>query len=801
MTTNGAHSAHAQKAGRLDFGEVAAAALSQSHTLLERWLPGGRWEGLEYVVRNPTRPDASPGSFKINGETGTWCDFATGDKGGDLIDLKALISNAPLIDAAKAIAAELGVERKAARSMTLEAYAAAKRLPADFLASLGLETIRSPYTGLPAVAIPYRDADGEPVRTRLRIALSGKPKTVWDRQKEKGVTLYGLDRLPDSASMVLIVEGESDAQTLWHRGHGALGVPGVENFKPDRDDAVLNGLEIVALIEPGEGGEAMMRRLRLSKHAARIKTARLDCFKDVSELHIKAPDRFDAVLAKALAEAKPLVEPGKSKPEPKKARSNDAASGEDERKPTQADILVRLATDAATLFTGPDETAFAMVEAEGHRETWPLRSRGFKSWAVYRYFRETGRAPNADAINQALCTLGAIAQFDGEAAPVFTRTAEHAGRLYVDLCDDAWRAIEIDATGWRIVEQPPVRFVRTKGMLALPDPVRGGKIDDLRPLLNVASEDDFRLIVGWLLAALRPAGPFPLLAICGEAGSAKSTAAKVLRSLVDPNVAPLRSTPKDERDLFIGAANSACLVFDNLSSIPAWLSDALCRVATGGSYATRTLHTDADETMFDVSRPVLLTSVGEVIARSDLADRAVLVTLASIGEARRMADDEFNVRLEAARPRVLGALLDAVAVGLRELPGVELDRMPRMANFIRWTRACEAGLWEPGSIQDAFDRNVADAVDSVLESDPVAVALLTFLEHNAGRWRGSCKDLLQQLGIWAPEGALRDRSWPRTPQALTGRVTLAAPSLRKKGIAIERSRAHGVRSVSITTSA
>ena len=550
--------------------------------------------------------------------------------------------------------------------------------------------------------------------------------------KREGVTLYGLERLPDSASTVLFVEGESDCHTLWHRGHAALGVPGVENFKPDRDDAVLNGFEIVALIEPGEGGEAMMRRLRLSKHAARIKTARLDGFKDVSELHIAAPDRFDGMLAKALAEARPLVEPGKPKSEPKKARSNDAASGEDERKPTQADILVRLATDAATLFTGPDETAFAMVEADGHRETWPLRSRGFKSWAVYRYFRETGRAPNADAINQALCTLGAIAQFDGETVPVFTRTASHEGRLYVDLCDEAWRAIEIDATGWRIVDNPPVRFVRTKGMLALPDPVRGGKIDDLRPLLNVASEDDFRLIVGWLLAALRPAGPFPLLAICGEAGSAKSTAAKVLRSLVDPNVAPLRSTPKDERDLFIGASNSACLVFDNLSSIPAWLSDALCRVATGGSYATRTLHTDSDETMFDVSRPVLLTSVGEVIARSDLADRAVLVTLASISEARRMADDEFTARLEAARPRVLGALLDAVAVGLRELPGVELDRMPRMANFIKWTRACEAGLWEPGSIQDAFDRNVADAVDSVLESDPVAVALLTFLEHNAG---------------------------------------------------------------------
>ncbi len=335
-------------------------------------------------------------------------------------------------------------------------------------------------------------------------------------------------------------------------------------------------------------------------------------------------------------------------------------------------------------------------------------------------------------------------------------------------------------------------------MLALPEPLRGGSIDALRPLLNVAAEDDFKLIVGWLLAALRPRGPFPLLALCGEAGSAKSTAAKVLRSLVDPNAAPLRSTPRDERDLFISAANSACLVLDNLSSISATMSDALCRVATGGSFSTKTLYTDTDETLIDVCRPVLLTSVGEVIARSDLADRAVLVTLASISETRRLPDDEFAVMLETARPRILGALLDAIAAGLRELPAVRLDRLPRMANFIRWTRACEVGLWEPGSIQAAFDKNMAEAVDGVLEGDPVAMSLLAMLDKQPGRcWKGRGSELLTQLSNWAPEGALRERSWPRNPQTLTSRLTLAAPSLRKKGIVIERGKSNGERWVSI----
>ena len=119
-----------------------------------------------------------------------------------------------------------------------------------------------------------------------------------------------------------------------------------------------------------------------------------------------------------------------------------------------------------------------------------------------------------------------------------------------------------------------------------------------------------------------------------KAGSAKSTAAKTLRRLIDPNASALRSVPKDERDLFIAGSNAACLIYDNLSSIPPWLSDALCRVATGGGFATRALHTDSEEALFEVARPVCLTSVGDVIARSDLADRTIFMALGSIAKRR-----------------------------------------------------------------------------------------------------------------------------------------------------------------------
>src|SRR6478735_3442347 len=139
------------------------------------------------------------------------------------------------------------------------------------------------------------------------------------------------------------------------------------------------------------------------------------------------------------------------------------------------------------------------------------------------------------------------------------------------------------------------------GLLPLPAPQQGGSIESLNPSLNLASHDDFVLIVAWLLAALRPGGPYPLLAISGEQGSAKTVLSKILRALIDPNAAPVRTAPREERDLFIAAGNGHLLAFDNLSDLPAWASDALCRLASGGSFAVRQLYTDRDETLLQAA--------------------------------------------------------------------------------------------------------------------------------------------------------------------------------------------------------
>ena len=195
--------------------------------------------------------------------------------------------------------------------------------------------------------------------------------------------------------------------------------------------------------------------------------------------------------------------------------------------------------------------------------------------------------------------------------------------------------VEINATGWRVVDKPPVRFRRPAGMLALPAPVAGGSVEALRSFLNVRSDSDFVLVVACVLAFLRNRGPYPVIVLSGEQGSAKSTFSAILRALVDPNLAPLRALPREDRDLFIAANNGHVLAFDNVSGLPAWLCDTLCRLATGGGFATRQLCTDRDEVLFNDSRPVILNGIENIVTRPVLADRALLLTLEAIPEERR----------------------------------------------------------------------------------------------------------------------------------------------------------------------
>ena len=490
----------------------------------------------------------------------------------------------------------------------------------------------------------------------------------------------------------------------------------------------------ITVIAPAEG---LLRRLSRSRHRKRIKVAELDGDADLVTLHQPYLTSFIEVLTAAIAKAKPLME--LAPPIEQASKGQRRAMAANALDGTIADNLVTLAHRDAIFFSAEDGSTWADVRIDGRRETWSLKSRGFKNWLVHGYYAATGRAPSPDALNQAMLTLDASARYDGRStacgcapAPLATTIisiwpTSSGARSKSARAAGVWSASRRSALPGRAACWP------------CPSPYRAGRCQSCAISSIWPATTDYTLIIAWLLAALRPVGPYPLLAIAGEPGASKSTTARVLRSLTDPNISALRSAPREERDCWIAASNSGMLAFDNLSSIPGWLSDALCRIATGGGYATRQLHTDDDEILFDAVRPTLLTSVSDVIARSDLADRAILIELPPIPEHRRRPEEEFNAPFEAARPRILGALLDAMVVGLRNRDAVTLPKLPRLADFAIWATACETSFTHEGGVMAAYAENHKETVTSVLEGDVVCVALLKFLDAQAGAGQLRCR--------------------------------------------------------------
>jgi hypothetical protein len=471
---------------------------------------------------------------------------------------------------------------------------------------------------------------------------------------------------------------------------------------------------------------------------------------------------------------------------------------------TQADLILKLAGDC-DLFHTPDGTAYADVCVEGHRETFRIDGKPFAKLLKYRFYKQASEPATPEAVRKAIDSLEAKAQYDAPTRDVHVRVAEHDGALYVDLGDEDWSAVEIEAGSWRVIQNPPVRFCRFPGMRPLPNPENGNSVETLRRYLNLSRDHDFVLIVAWLLAALRAGGPYPVLELYGQQGSAKSTAVRILRDLIDPNYSPVRTIPDNERDLFVTAQHTHLLAFDNLSSVPPWLSDSLCRLATGGGHAARRLYTDDEETLFNAQRPLILNGIEQNVRGADLADRAIFVTLEPIPPERRISERELRSRFEQDRGAILGALLDMMAHGLRVLPTVKLRELPRMADFAIWAIACEGAAWRNGTFAAAFQINRAETAEAVLDADPVAGAVLELMMRTRRtrrtmrtqvqtdgsasiEWKGTATDLLRELTPIAGETMLKDAKWPKTANALSNRLIRAIPSLRERGICVTRAR-------------
>ncbi|MGE3852280.1 MAG: hypothetical protein AB7K09_11095 [Planctomycetota bacterium] len=455
-------------------------------------------------------------------------------------------------------------------------------------------------------------------------------------------------------------------------------------------------------------------------------------------------------------------------------------------------LLSLVSEEGAELWHDTQREPHISFPKDDHVEHYRLRTPPVREWLAWLLYRRSGAVPGGDAVESTLNVLSAKAAHDGTTHPVAVRRHHDGSAFWLDLGTPDWSAVKVTPDGWIVEPVPDVRFTRPKGLLPLPLPAAGGSLDELRQLINVADEH-WPLVCGWVVGALAPGGPFPALLLTGLQGSGKSGATRLLRQLLDPNSAPVRSAPRDERDLAIAARNGAVVALDNVSRVPDWLSDALCRLTTGAGMTTRALFSDDHEAIFAACRPVVLNGIADVATRPDLLDRSIRVQLRPIqvrgetpidGGKRRVTESEIMEVFGVAHPRLLGALLDAVACGLRRLPETVLDDPPRMADHARWVVACEPALPIPaGSYLAAWDAGVGSMHEVSMDASVVGSVLRAWFA-NKREWRGTSSELLDELNRQREDRP--PKGWPSQPNSLSSELNRLAPSLRGVGIMLKR---------------
>lgn len=625
-----------------------------------------------------------------------------------------------------------------------------------------------------AFTFPERGGDGRVVGFSLRAMDGRKGSPSKAIGAKRGLCVPST--IKDATGTILVVEGASDVAAATVLGICAVGRPSCSGGGEALSE-MLRGRQPLVVGEndckefgawPGrDGAERVAQRLANDWETPVSWTLPPGGAKDIrAYLHTQvvvglnltdseACKAAGAELIRRLLEAAQEVEP--------------------EATPKQSELIVRLALEQYRIGLSDGDEPFAVPNAGPNVALMFRGSRDSIKAKLAKAYRDRYRSvPSGTAISEALMVLQGDA-LDQAPEPVHLRVARWGEAVVLDLGDSSGSAVVIEGGSWELVDQSPVLFRRTALTKELPAPVRGGDFTDLKKVLNV-DPADWPLLLGFLVAAFVPDSPHPLLLLGGEQGTGKTTAARYLMGLFDPSTAEVRSAPRDPEQWAITTAGSWGLVLDNISHIPEWLSDALCKASTGDGWLRRTLYSDSGISVLAFRRVMILTSIDPGALRGDLGDRLLLVDLEKIEDSVRQPLKKMDAAYAAMRPGVLGAILDLVAKVLPLLDTVKFEKLPRMADFavILTAMDCVLGTKSFELFLNQRSRIAGDVVDA----DEVGHAITTFM-NGVGEWSGTMKELLQKIiPSQTPKG------WPKNGKALSGHVRRLAPSLRAIGIEV-----------------
>ncbi|MCP4472981.1 MAG: hypothetical protein GY821_00105 [Gammaproteobacteria bacterium] len=635
----------------------------------------------------------------------------------------------------------------------------------------------------------YNDEHGAPIYWKIRLknhktgdkwvrpmCASGGAHVLGDPQFKKdkfpyGKPLYQLDQIiAKSNEIVIVCEGEWCVDHLSKLGllattSGSASSADIVNWQP------LQGRDVMVWPDNDKHGHNYAKKVQqklcqLGCNVAIINTNELGL------LH-KSDDAVDWLQRNADATSDQVkclpVLAEHQKPE------------KQSEKQSQSSMIIDFASDQLELFHDQENDACGLNRQTG--EVYLLDSEMFQDWLLSKYYRSYNMSISDSSFKSALSSLKGLAKYQGEYHDVFTRCAEKDGRYYLDLAiSNTSKAVIIDQSGWQVIDRPPIKFVRQKSMSALPEPLPDGDITLLFELINVPNNTDL-LIITYLIDCLRTETPYPLLALIGEQGSAKSTSQNILKSLIDPSSCNLFFLTKKIDDIYLATTENLVLSYENIGKLIASQQNAFCAITTGSAYPQRNLYKRTLGSL-KAKRPIMINAITDVVTQQDLIDRTILIELPRI-ESRTPVQQIERV-FQNYHCELLGALLTIMAKALGILPTVILPdgKQPRMIEFALLGVAVERAMNRPdGQFMAQYNRCLNEAICQALDDNPIVRPMIEWFESRCYKsFKGPLHVLMMEI---QRERNIPASDWPTHSRTFGNFVRQAQPILRGEGIKCE----------------
>lgn len=454
------------------------------------------------------------------------------------------------------------------------------------------------------------------------------------------------------------------------------------------------------------------------------------------------------------------------------------------KKQSVSDRLVLIGMRGVKLFHTPDNTGFCAVSLEnGGTAVYKIDSTNMRSMMKQRYYKDTHKVPSADSVRNAIGVIEGVAIFEGDEHTLDNRVTWNNGDIVYDMSNSMFESVVISGDGWEISQKNEPMFMRHSHQLPQATPASGGDMSKIFDIVNVHESDKLMTLVH-LVSSLIPNIPHPAPSVCGEQGSAKSTASKVFKMLIDPSVIDTASMPGNEERMHQMLSHHWYIIFDNVSWIQDWQSDIFCRGITGQATAMRKLYTDDDDIIFKYKMCLGFNGISYLASRADLLDRSFSMQLEPIADAARMSEGEVIKRFNDIRGDILGAMFDALSKAIKIYPSIDMKVLPRMADFAKWGCAIAEGLgYTQQDFMTAYYAKIEESNMNAIEANPVAELIMDLMEHR-DVWEGTPTELWQELLGILSDGGFRkeDVRGMKSVRALGKIHDRIVPNLRRIGI-------------------